>query len=57
MSLNQFLENSLVNLITLFLANCASKIKRVMKIAENNEVKIPITRVVAKPWIKPDENT
>ena len=35
------------------LFNCHSKIKRVINIAVNNDVKIPITNVLAKPSTGP----
>ena len=49
----QRVENDKVS----FFLNCHSKINRVMKIAQNNEVAIPIIKVVAKPLIGPVPNT
>ena len=39
-----------------FFSSLHWKINLVMKIAENKEVRIPITRVVAKPLIGPEPN-
>ena len=39
-----------------FFSSLQWKINLVMKIAENKEVSIPITRVVAKPLIGPEPN-
>ena len=40
-----------------FLLSLQKKINRVMKMAENNDVRIPMIKVVANPLIGPDPKT
>ena len=54
--LNVFALNGLENLIILSLFNIHSKINLVMKIEVNNDVKIPMIKVVANPKIGPEPN-
>ena len=45
------------NLISLSLLSQPSRMSLVMKIEVNNEVQIPIIKVVAKPWTGPVPNS
>ena len=51
--LNKLFVNLLEKNILFFFANLDSKTKRVIKIAQNKDVIIPIINVVAKPLIGP----
>ena len=54
--LNALAVAAVANVGVFSFASIRSKIKRVMKIEVNNDARIPMLKVTAKPWIGPSPN-